>query len=268
MMNLLTLFLIAAGSLPSAPQMVLDVPKEPPAVPASRPEARHRVPVPPLTILGNLSSADEAARRMAYQQLGKNSGDPVDSARLLMVNLDDDDDLEAVLLYTTARKVTAAAIFDKGPDGWWEIGEFQSTSRWDAGDAERLIELQEIVWPGRKDIVVHLHSATTGDPVGLAVYRVYKGQLYRVFKSNEDPEAAGIARSLVTLYAPGADGRSAIVVRGTRTVLPASSSTRPGCVAYGWDAATFSFLPDHALTTGLCDGGTERPAIITAPSLM
>ena len=185
-----------------AQHLTIRVPREPPATPVSKPEARHRVLASPATIFNNL--LNPSTRRLAYQQLGANPNDfdpseHVDDVRLLMVNLDDDEELEAILIYTIRMHVTRAIVLDKGSDGWWQIGEFDAWWHWTPKYAEQLISLEEIVWPGRKDIVVRVTSGGT-DVVrtDLSVYRVYRGKLYRVFTVAEALEA-GLGRGGMTL---------------------------------------------------------------------
>jgi hypothetical protein len=260
--------LLAGGA--RAQHIAAVMPSEPPANPVSKPEPRHRVAGSPLTIFTNLSSAAAETRRLAYRQLGIDSSLEsldVDDVRLEMLNLDTDDDLEAILVYTIGRRLTTAVVFDKSKDGWWQVGAFDYSWHWNSDTAERLIGLREIVWPRRKDLIVRQESGGTGVMrTDLAVYRMYNGALYRVFDINESWEydalgqqnvSAYLEKHDVTFYDEDAAGHPSIMVRYTKTAYPTDTSAKPkiedlGCVAYGWDAAKFVFQPDTALTAKLC----------------
>lgn len=267
-------FLTPLMALALAQHVAVKPPKEPSAAPRGTPEPRRQILAPPATILSNLLSVSRETRRLAYQQLGLPPGDfdvsePLDDARLLMVNLDEDDELEAILIYTVSRKLSDAVVLDKDNDGWWVVGGFFYWWHWTADKAERLIELREIVWPGHKDIVVRTGSGGTGVVrTDLSVYRLHRRQLYRVFGIAEETEYAAVGepgvdaysdRNEVRFYEGDAAGPPAIVVRRTKTAFPSKSSVAAsvktlGCTAYAWDAAGFVFSPDGAVATRLCGG--------------
>jgi hypothetical protein len=251
------------------------VPSEPLANPVSKPEPRHRISASPLAIFTNLSSEGAEARCLAYRQLGIDSSLDslhVDDLRLEMVNLDADDEDEAILVYTIGRRLTTAAVFDKAKDGWWQVGAFDYSWHWKSDTAERLIGLKEIVRRQRKDLVVRQESGGTGVvKTDLAVYRMYNGALYRVFNINEfwyydaigqQDISAYLERHDVTFYDEDAAGRPSIVVRHTKTASLSVTSTKPktealSCVGYAWDAPKFAFLPDDVITTKLCGTNTK-----------
>jgi hypothetical protein len=126
--------------------------------------ARRPVAVDPITLYHNLLSPSSEERKQAYGHLGfafSDASRPVD-ARLDAVNLDADDDLEYILTASGSPARTMAIVFDKVGDIWWIVGEFSYWWHWNANDAERLIELREIVWPGRKEIIVREQGGGTG----------------------------------------------------------------------------------------------------------
>lgn len=266
---ILTISVLLAGTARAQHAAVVS-PCEPQASPRSEPERRHRVPESPMTIFTNLSSKATERRRLAYRQLGIDSSLEsldVDDVRLEMVNLDADDDAEAILIYTIGRRLTSAVVFDRSKDGWWQVGAFDYSWAWNSDSAERLIGLKEIVWPRRKDLVVQQQSGGTGVMrTDVAVYRMYNGALYRVFNTTESWEydavgqpriSAYLEKRDVTFYDEDTAGRPSIRVQYTKTAYPAEASAKPktealSCAGYAWDAVRFEFLPEPAITRKLC----------------
>jgi hypothetical protein len=246
------------------------VSSEPVANPVSVPEPRHRIATSPLAIFTNLSSEKAEARRIAYSELGIDSSLEsldIDALRLEFVNLDSDGDAEAILIYTIGRRLTTAVVFDKAKDGWWQVGAFDYSWHWKSETAERLLGLKEIVSLSQKDLVVRQESGGTGVVrTDLAIYRMYKGALYRVFKINEfwyydaigqREFSAYLEKHDVKFYDADAAGRPSIVVRHTKTEYPSDLSATPktktlGCIGYAWDAPRFVFQSDDAITAKLC----------------
>jgi hypothetical protein len=172
---------------------------EPPANPIAKPEARRRISLDPLTLFRNLLSTSTDDRRSAYRALRWDQDDeasPPTDVRLDATNLDADRDLEYVLIVRGSVDNSAAFIFDKDSEGWWEIGQFYCSWHCLADQAERLIELREIVWYGRKDIIVREQAGGTGvEETTLSIYRMYEGRLYRIFQTMEDRYDAPIGGS-------------------------------------------------------------------------
>ena len=154
--------------------------KEPPAIPATKAEPRKKLNSDPVTVFQNLLGPSKDSRRVAYQALGwsKEAIDealPADDARLYAVNLDADAELEYVLIVSAGPATTVAYVFDQDSQGWWQVGMFDYWWHWNADQAERLIELREIVWYGRKDIVVREQNGGTGvAETDLSIYRIYQ----------------------------------------------------------------------------------------------
>ncbi len=283
----LSVFLLALSA--RCQYVAVEKPSEPEAHPVSRPEPRHRVTSSPLKIFTDLSSALPEARRSACRQLGLGDSPEspeVDDVRLRMLNLDADDDLEAILVVTVGKRLTRAVVFDKAKDGWWQVGAFDYSWIWTSDTAEHLIEVKEIVWPGRKELIVRQESGGTGVVrTDLAIYRMYSGELYRVFDVNESWQYAAMGQPNVTAYleqheisfhdqyAAYHQGRPSILVRHTKTAYPTDSSAQPsvqnlGCVAYAWDARRFEFLSDSAATARLCgpETGLKPPESSNRPA--
>ena len=76
------------------------------------------------------------------------------------------------------------------------LGSFTARGIALVAQAERLIELREIVWYGRKDIIVREQAGGTGvAETTLSIYRMYEGRLYRIFRMIEDRYDAPIGGS-------------------------------------------------------------------------
>ncbi len=187
-------------------------------------------------------------------------------ARLNAVNLDSDNDLEYVLVITPhASSRTIALVFDKIGDSWWVIGDFSYWYHWDVNEAERFIELREIVRYGRKEIIVRDWGGGTGvAETRLSIYRMQNGSLYRVFRTVEDGFHfiyGGVGDSEYehrTIEYPDHDWNapSLLVARYVKRIEPAQKGApvrvSRDCSVFEWDAAAFVFVKKNAATPSLC----------------
>lgn len=233
--------------------------------PTVAPEPHHRVSGEPDVILQKLLGPTALEWREALEELGVDVKDPklhipeTSDARLLRVNLDTDKELEAILIYTDNRPATHALILKKEKDGWWQVGDFHYWWHWNSEQAEHLIELREIVWPGRKDVIVRRVNGGSGaTATDLSIYRMYGGRLYRVFETNENNENMATAEhSDLSYYDADSAEQPSIVVHRIKPRLSAETATRPkqsGCTGYAWNASKFAFVEDKAATTKFCAG--------------
>lgn len=292
--SLLTLlFAIMFLPTPGIPQSVgIRVPDREKKVgtPVAKPESRRKIFAEPTAILQKILSTSEERRRLGFRQLGidpeklRSRTAEVDDARLLAVNLDSDQDLEAILIYTIEPDTTGA-VLDKASDGWWEVGRF---SNWWHGSslwADRLIELREIVSYGGRDIVVRTRNGGTGGAeTDLAIYRLRAGRLYRTFHTTEqseyDTSGPGVSgdwyveRHELLYPEPDSAGNRFLVVFHTRATLapgPPSESRAPcapkalACTVYRWHAEKFTFLRDEPSDSSYCDRRTKRPRASLVP---
>lgn len=236
--------------------------------PLSKPEGRSRIGDDPRRIFQKLTSKSGAERRTAAQQLSWPTSEfpePFD-ARLLLVNLDTDDEQEVIFIVSGSPATTVALVFDRQREGWWQVGHFSYWWHWDANQAERFIELREIVKYRRKDIIVRERNGGTGvATTQLSIYRLHNGRLYRVFDTAEDEYHyiyGGGAPVTETrrIEFPEADssGQRFLVVhhRATREPdTPTKSNPithKSDCSAYRWDSSRFTFVLDDPAAGRLC----------------
>lgn len=240
---------------------------EPPANPAVRPEARRRIAPDPLTIFRELLSPSEEERRRAYHAIRWDIGDdasPPSDARLYATNLDADPGLEYILIVRGTLDRSAAYVFDKEGDGWWEVGQFRCWWHCLADQAERLIELREIVWYGRKDIIVRERGGGSGfAETTLSIYRLYEGRLYRVLQTMEDRGEGVIGGGKITQHRriefpesyPN-EPKFLDVHYDKEAVSDAGDGKKRAethsCTTYRWDAVQFRFAEDKAAVAKLC----------------
>jgi hypothetical protein len=192
------------------------------------------------------------------------ASDPVE-ARLYAVNLDSDSDLEYVLIANTDFPPgTIALVFDKIGASWWVIGDFSYGWQRDANEAERFIELREIVHYGRKEIIVRDWGGGTGfAETGLSIYRMQNGSLYRVFRTVEDGFhfIYGVGTTEYehrTLEYSDHDWNAPalLVARHVKRIEPAQEGAAVrvsrDCSVFQWDAAAFVFVKKKAAMPSLC----------------
>jgi hypothetical protein len=220
--------------------------------PRSAPEQRRRWDVDPDALFVKLVSKDPRQTRGALDRVGMSwfaEREPTD-VRLFGVNLDSDPELERVLV-VKANLDSVALVLKKEGGVWWELGGFACCGP-GSRDPDSFIELKDTVWYGIKDLIVH-QGASHGTGVGeidLAIYRVWKGHLYRVFNIVESAYTMQESESSRITY-PNVDSSSApriIVVQRTKEMGHRTTTT---CVPYRWDTARFAFVQTPA-TRNLC----------------
>ncbi len=225
--------------------------------PAIQPEPRLKIQGDPRQIFHLLLSASEVERSAARRFLQWPSPETptVKDARLQLINLDDDDELEAIVLLSGSPPSTIALVFDHQRDGWWQVGRFDYSWHWHSDQAERMIELRELILPGRKDILVRTSTGGTGiAETSLAIYRMHKGRLYRVFHTIEDAShyahtpTTSVSEHRRIEYRADADGRFLVVHQIIHEEPEKPSTARPAsvketCSVYAWDPARFAFIP-------------------------
>jgi hypothetical protein len=257
---------LAVSVLASGQSLGIQPRQEPRPNPTSKPLPRRFVGVHPITILSGLLSSSPEQRKQALQQLGDLYTDATEriDASLRAVNLDADPELEYVLIAKGFPTGSTAYVFDRDEEGWWVTGEFSYWWHWDANEAERFLELREIVRYGRKDIIVRDTEGGTGLKVTeLSIYRLNNGLLYRVFQTTEDREdwVVGTNRTdyvhrVIEFPDPDKDGNVFLVSRYQKR-SEFSPRTRPdrkigSCSAFRWDANAFVFVEDKTAAATLC----------------
>jgi hypothetical protein len=244
-------------ALPQHPRVV--IPEEREGTPTVAAEPHNRSIADPNTIFHNLLSPSEHGRQLALQQLSVGATEfeghapEVTDARLIWTNLDKNHELEAVVMYTDSRRATHAFVFAKQQNEWWQIGNFHYRWHWNSESAEHFVEFREIVWPGRKDLIVREASGGT-DVVQteLRIYRMYGGLLYRVFTILEEKDVnAYLESNRLSYYDSDAAEPPSIVVRHVKIAHHADDAEGPAdvatCSGYAWDAGKFAFLPSKTI---------------------
>lgn len=274
--------LVLAGFLAivaaSAQYVTVEKPVQPAASPARRPEPRVRVMEDPLTIFQNLIGSSAANRRRALLDLGWNeeakfAEDPnvIGDARFYRVNLDDDPEMEAILKLTDGiGRETDALVFKKSGKEWWRVGVFSLSYMWTANDADHMLELRDIVGFDHKDIIIRVTAGGSDiqKEIGLGIYRLYKGRLYRTLETTEEfavrryPDAGEMVEDERNdIYYPEPEqGKDAyIVVRRSKQDIPRSDwgvIDHPrkviGCVPYRWDPIKYLFVADRSASEKFC----------------
>jgi hypothetical protein len=242
----------------AAPQEII-------ANPTSKPEPRRLIATDPISLYQRLLSNSFKDRKDVFRLLSHEEMATSDriEARLYAVNLDSDSDLEYVLV-ATGDFSTIALVFDKIGTSWYAVGNFSYGYHWDANEAERLIELREIVQYGRKDIIVRDRGGGTGiAETVLSIYRMHNGSLYRVFRTLEDGFHAAVGVGTAeyehrTLEYPDHDPYTPalLVARHVKRVEPAQEGAvvrvSRDCSVFEWDAAGFVFVKKKAAMPSLC----------------
>jgi hypothetical protein len=246
---------------------IAPMPQERIGNPTSKPEPRRLVTTDPVSLYRQLLSTSLEDRNSALRLLTGEEMDASNSveARLNAVNLDSDNDLEYVLVITPHfPSHTIALVFDKIGGSWWVVGDFSYWWHWDVNEAERFIELREIVRYGRKEIIVRDWGGGTGvAETGLSIYRMQNGSLYRVFRISEDGFhfIYGVGTSEYehrTLEYPDHDWNAPalLVTRHLKRIEPAQEGApvrvSRDCSVFEWDAAAFVFVKNKAAMPNLC----------------
>ena len=260
------IIVIASFSVLYGQHLGVEAPHEAVGNPTSKPLPRRRIAVDPITLYRGVLSPLPEERKRAYEHLGVAFADgsqPVD-ARLYAVNLDADAGLEYMLIASGFPASTIAVVFAKDGEGWWMVGQFSYWWHWSANEAERFIELREIVWPGRKEIIVREQGGGTGfAETNLSIYRLHKGYLYRIFQTTEDAfhyvygggRSEYEHRDLEYLERDNSD-RVFVVVRYEKRTEFDQHSRRTqkarSCSVFRWDGASFSLGEDMAASAEFC----------------
>jgi hypothetical protein len=214
-----------------------------------------------------LIASSEAERKTAAQSLHWQTSEfpmPFD-ARLLLVNLDADDEQEVIIVLSGSPVSTVALVFDHQKDGWWQVGSFNYWWHWNGNQAERLIELREIVSYGRKDILVRTTAGGTGvAETTFSIYRLLNERLYRAFRTIEDGYhyVYGSGKTVSdkrTIDFPEEEsrGRFLVVHHVAKTEPNEPNKSNPineknSCSVYRWDSGQFAFTLDNANAGKFC----------------
>lgn len=243
-------------------------------IPAAKPEPTKRIADDPRRIFQRITGEAVAERRLAARQLAWDADEipqPVD-ARLILTNLDLDEEQEVILVLPGGPWATIAFVFDHQKAGWTQVGSFDYWWHWDANRAERLIELREIVSNGRKDILVRTQAGGTGmAETDLAIYRMLDGKLYRVFNTIEATYHTVCCGTLdtgsviedereISFPDESESGRYIVVRHSSRKYPPDEGSSKPttvrtrlvSCTAYRWTPEKFTFVPDKSAAPKFC----------------
>ena len=249
--------------------------------PSSKPNLlRTRIYSDPLTILGQLQSSLPADRRAGFLSLGFTADDddvgfsPV--ARLLFENLDEDDDLEAVLGFE--RMGTAiVVVLDKSEGVWWKAGQFTSGSR-ESGNLGRTMDMQSLIEDGRSELIIRDSDGGTDiAETHVSIYRLEGGHLRRVFRVTAEAkyrvvgaQGAGTATyERAWLYYPDRKiaGAPIIVVSRAKAVIGSTPDLEldrklriapSACEVYCWNTVRREFVVDDSRASIFCGDGAVK----------
>jgi hypothetical protein len=270
---LLVLLVVATPMGNFASQYVRVADGEVHVTPSQEPEPSRRINGDPRDIFDKLTSTSELDRQVAARQLGWATSTSImpSDARLFLVNLDSDEEAEVIIMVSGTPASTAAVVFDHQKGGWIQVGEFHYWWHWNANQAEKFIELREIVLSGTKDVLVRTQNGGTGvSETELAIYRMRNGRLYRVFRIVEEgyhtvccgtPDTgAAIEETREVSFRENQELGSYILVRHRRMKQPPDSNSKlaksqsraVSCTAFKWVPGKFMFEADKAATSRNC----------------
>ena len=249
----LLLLSVSAVSIPAQHFTVLSNHEPLPArPPQSPPEHRRKLGVDPDALFTKLVSKDpkqtaDALKGIEMSWLAERRPTEL---QLVAVNVDADDDLERLLI-VTAGFDSAALVLKKDLGEWWALGSFVCCGP-GARTLNPFIELKETVWHGTKDLIVHgvgAHGSGVGEMRQL-IYRVWKGQLYKVLDVVEGAyNLAGSERTRIVY--PNVDSQAGPRVLVVHRIPEAGNRRNASCTPYRWDSAKFAFI-QTAATKPLC----------------
>lgn len=248
-------------------------------MPVAQPEATVRVSEDPLTAFQKLIGSSSEQRCQAIFELGWTGDEKfaedrsfVRNARFYRVNLDDDPEYEAIMTVDIGFPLsTRALIFKRSRNQWLRVGNFVLDYMWGPDQAERMLELRNIVDFEYKDIIIRLTGGGTDiqKAVQLSIYRLYQGRLYRTFQTTEEfavrrfpgPGVMMIEDEVHRLDYPDLDQAKGafIVLHGSKTLVRASEwgilepqPNRIDCLPYRWEPSRYTFVEDQNAAARLC----------------
>lgn len=220
--------------------------------PKTEPLPRVRTSLGPLTSFRLLTSSSKEDQLTGLHSLGVMVSDPPDisNVSLTAAHLENDRDFQYLLKYSAGSVVTKCIVFSQRDGNWWKIGEFSYGWHWNEETAANFISLRELVWPGRKEVVVRdVWGGTDVVVDDFSIYRMREGILYRVFQAElrdgEQIQFQGVDSTL---------GPAVIIRRGPGAAKARDHilAGRRRCEVFGWQYSTFSFVSDAAATSLEC----------------
>ena len=245
-------------------------PQEPAANPKSMPLPRRLVGVHPVTILSGLLSQSSDDRKRALQQLGDEYTVPTEpiEAGIRTVCLDADPEPEFILKAKGFPPASHAYVFEKDERGWWIIGDFIYGYHWDANDAERFLEVRQILYHPHQSEEILVRDFGGGSELSentLTIYAMYHQALYPIFEILEDRQEwiVGTNRTEfehrdISFPEPNPNGPIFLLDRYEKRTKMALEDGRSrsqrtaACAAYRWDAMAFEFVEERVEAKRLC----------------
>jgi hypothetical protein len=203
---------------------------------------------PSLIVKGLLGSAD--GQRETLQLLALDPASKVNSARLVSAQLDNDPELEAILVVDLGT-ATVIRVYDKGVEGWWEVGQLDSAPGANYKDPRKVPELRPVTHKESKDILLRgqdLGCAAGFCSRGMVILHMHEGRLYPIFQTTEWSGALCFFETREVSFPRFDTAVGQMVVRYTRDkqAEPPEGCGKPKppehrCAVYTWDDASFSF---------------------------
>jgi len=220
----------------------------------------------PAKIAALIASPNPRQCRMGLASLGLHipEYDPcfVSHAQLFLQNLDEDDELEAVLRIRQGE-MEAVIVLDIQDGSWWRIGHFIRVFRFDT-DADMTLELKSIISDRCYDLLIRDSGGGTDiSETHLSMYRLRQGRLQRVFRISESARYRVVGgssrvnvileRAWLTYPSREISGIPLIVADRTRVPIGRTTEFNPErelrfatseCTVYRWDEQGQVFTPD------------------------
>lgn len=233
---------------------------------------------PPI-IVAKLLDSSRSERRFAFKALGYDLDESdvrvPPPLQFHNVNLDEDEDQEAVLAFRQMG-VSTALVFDRRGDSWWKVGTFTNGFR-NQGGWDTFFQLRSIVDSGRYDLVVRISGGGTDFvETEYMIYRLRRGHLISVLGVIEEARyrvvggrssQAQYERAVISFITREDSDPDLIVIdffQMPLAQLPAFSLERlvsrrapDTCVVYVWNERVFGFSEDPKLVSRFCAASTR-----------
>lgn len=196
----------------------------------------------------------------------------VKDVRLLIADLDEDAELEAIITFLQEAYATAIVLDGKAGQ-WYAVARLTCWCKYEPYGLETFIELRHLVDPVQQELIIRDSLGGTGVYWrDLIIYRMRNGTLHEVLRIPEKRRQcsptvpADVRTCLVTRadisYLRGAASRTVVVAtfKGEMPVLAATQNrnwrpylTEEQCESFVWEESEFRFVVDSEATSRYCE---------------